>query len=121
MAHAPDHSVLMRQATHVFRVETRGRGLVEVTREIGERVSAQQLAAGLLTVFCRHTSASLLQENAAAAVRQDLEADACQSSHDDLGAVGGRWRGLTPGTARDEMRRKLHSGLAADVFARYNC
>ena len=33
------------------------------------------LTAGLLTVFCRHTSASvLIQENAAAAVRADLEA-----------------------------------------------
>jgi secondary thiamine-phosphate synthase enzyme len=38
-------------------------------------VRAQGLQTGLLTIFCRHTSASLLiQENAAEAVRRDLEA-----------------------------------------------
>jgi secondary thiamine-phosphate synthase enzyme len=64
----------MRQATHTLHVETRGRGLVEVTREVADWVGAQAMTTGLLTVFCRHTSASLLiQENAAAAVRQDLE------------------------------------------------
>jgi secondary thiamine-phosphate synthase enzyme len=38
-------------------------------------VSEQGLRTGLLTIFCRHTSCSLLiQENAAPAARRDLEA-----------------------------------------------
>lgn len=64
----------MRQATHVLNIPTTRRGLVEITREIGGWVSAQQVTTGLLTVFCQHTSASLLiQENAAREVRTDLE------------------------------------------------
>ena len=48
---------------------------MEITREIARWVGDQQIALGLLTVFCRHTSASLLiQENADPDVRTDLEA-----------------------------------------------
>jgi len=84
----------LRQATEILRVETRGRGLVEVTREIVGWVGAQRMSEGLLTVFCRHTSASLLiQENAAPAVRRDLQAffeqiapeDPDRYEHDDEG------------------------------------
>jgi secondary thiamine-phosphate synthase enzyme len=84
----------MRQATSILRIETTGRGLVEVTRPVAAWVDDQDMAAGLLTVFCRHTSASLLiQENAAAAVRHDLEAffeqiapeDPGRYAHDDEG------------------------------------
>jgi secondary thiamine-phosphate synthase enzyme len=65
----------MRQALHQLEVETPGRGLVEITATIGGWLVAQNIAAGLLTVFCRHTSASLLiQENADPNVRKDLEA-----------------------------------------------
>ena len=65
----------MRQFTHVLSVRTTRRGLVEVTREIQTWVGAQSVDTGLLTVFCQHTSASLLiQENAAREVRTDLEA-----------------------------------------------
>ena len=47
---------------------------MEITREIARWVGDQQIATGLLTVFCRHTSASLLiQENADPDVRTDLE------------------------------------------------
>jgi len=64
----------MRQAVHILAFETRGRGLVEITREIAGWTRSQPIAAGLLTLFCRHTSASLLiQENAAPDVRTDLE------------------------------------------------
>ena len=84
----------MRQATEILRVETRGRGLVEVTREIVGWVDDQAMSEGLLTAFCRHTSASLLiQENAAPAVRRDLQAffeqiapeDPDRYEHDDEG------------------------------------
>ena len=64
----------MRQATHVLRVRTRRRGLVEITDEIRTWCGAQSITTGLLTLFCRHTSTSLLiQENAAPEVRADLE------------------------------------------------
>lgn len=65
----------MQQATGQLSVQTRGRGLVEVTCPIADWVVQQKVGDGLLTVFCRHTSASLLiNENAAPAVRRDLEA-----------------------------------------------
>ena len=65
----------MRQATHVLRVDTRGRGLVEITGAVAGWLSGQAIETGLLTLFCRHTSASLtIQENASPDVRADLEA-----------------------------------------------
>jgi len=65
----------MRQAIHTLSVPTPGRGLVEITAEVRRWLAAQSVATGLLTLFCRHTSASLLiQENADPDVRRDLEA-----------------------------------------------
>ena len=65
----------MRQAIHRFTVATRGRGLTEITREVAAFVASTGIGAGLATVFCRHTSASLIvQENADPDVRIDLEA-----------------------------------------------
>ena len=64
----------MKQAQDTITVGTRGQGLHEVTAEIAEWVARQDIGTGLLTVFCRHTSASLIiQENADADVRRDLE------------------------------------------------
>ncbi len=64
----------MRQARTTLAVATPGRGLVEITRQIEGWVRQCGLANGLLTVFVRHTSASLLiQENADPEVRRDLE------------------------------------------------
>ena len=64
----------MRQAAEVLRIRTRGRGLYEFTREAADWVRGQDMQMGLLTLFCRHTSASLLiQENADPDVRTDLE------------------------------------------------
>jgi secondary thiamine-phosphate synthase enzyme len=54
---------------------TRGPGLYELTDEIAAFVAATATDQGLLTVFVRHTSCSLLiQENADPDVRRDLEA-----------------------------------------------
>ena len=65
----------MRQFSTTLEVATPGQGLHDVTREIERWVAAQGIGEGLLTIFCRHTSASLLiQENAAPAARRDLEA-----------------------------------------------
>jgi len=84
----------MRQATGSLTIETRRQGLAEITREISDWVARQEMSTGLLTLFCRHTSASLLiQENAAPEVRSDLEAwfarvapeDPSAYDHDDEG------------------------------------
>lgn len=65
----------MRQARHTLDVDTAGKGLVEITSEVRDWTVRQGIDEGLLTLFCRHTSASLLiQENAAPAARRDLEA-----------------------------------------------
>ena len=64
----------MRQATAILRFDLPGQGLHDVTREIRGWVAGRAMREGLLTLFCRHTSASLLiQENAAPAARRDLE------------------------------------------------
>ncbi|ALJ34830.1 YjbQ family protein [Azospirillum brasilense] len=64
----------MRQAVTTLTTRTRGQGLVEVTEPVARWVADQGMATGLLTVFCRHTSASLvIQENADPSVRGDLE------------------------------------------------
>lgn len=65
----------MRQASNILMIRTRGQGLVEVTDEVVAWVAEQTMTEALLTIFCRHTSASLLiQENAAQEARSDLEA-----------------------------------------------
>ncbi|WP_174297257.1 secondary thiamine-phosphate synthase enzyme YjbQ [Sphingomonas bacterium] len=82
----------MRQAGGILVVDTRA-GLIEVTREVADWVAVQAMDTGLLTVFCRHTSASLLiQENAAPAVRRDMVAyfarlapESGDYEHDDEG------------------------------------
>lgn len=64
----------MRQTLTRLSIETQGKGLVEITANVREWLAAQRIASGLLTLFCRHTSASLLiQENADPDVRKDLE------------------------------------------------
>ena len=65
----------MKQSMHTFDIATRGPRLYECTSTISQWVENQNIQAGLLTVFCRHTSASLLiQENADPSVCRDIEA-----------------------------------------------
>ncbi len=83
----------MRQATGMIEVSAGGQGLHDVTRDVVRWVEEQGLREGLLTVFCRHTSCSLLiQENAAPAARRDLERyfarlapESHEYEHDDEG------------------------------------
>ena len=83
----------MRQAQDIFAVDTRGRGFVDVTDRAAAFVAGAGLATGLLTLFCRHTSASLvIQENADPAVLRDLMAwlervapEGPHYAHDDEG------------------------------------
>ena len=65
----------MRQALHSLTVRTGGKGLLPITDMLRAWAEGQGMEAGLLTIWCRHTSASLLvQENADPDVRADLEA-----------------------------------------------
>lgn len=64
---------LGRGAAGRLVVETRGQGFTDVSHEIGAWVAASGIGHGLATLFCRHTSASLvIQENADPDVRADL-------------------------------------------------
>jgi secondary thiamine-phosphate synthase enzyme len=84
----------LRQAEHRLRIDTRGKGLTDITRPVASWLAEQGIATGLLTLWCRHTSASLtVQENADPTVRADIarffEAlvpeDARRYAHDDEG------------------------------------
>jgi secondary thiamine-phosphate synthase enzyme len=64
----------MKQRRHDLVVDSSGRGLIEITSAIRSWLGDQDVAQGLLTVFCRHTSASLvIQENADPDVIADIE------------------------------------------------
>ena len=64
----------MRQLSSSLGVATAGRGLHEITPSVRAWIEDSRMSMGLLTLFVRHTSASLLiQENADPAVRRDLE------------------------------------------------
>jgi secondary thiamine-phosphate synthase enzyme len=66
---------MLRQNFHELAISTRGRGLYEFTREVEKWIAENKFRDGLLTIFVRHTSASLLiQENADPDVRRDLDA-----------------------------------------------
>ena len=84
----------MRQFLTTFSIPTRGAGLYDITERVRTWCESNEVAEGLLTLFCRHTSASLLiQENAAPAVREDLmrffarlaPEDAALYAHDEEG------------------------------------
>jgi secondary thiamine-phosphate synthase enzyme len=84
----------MQQITTQLTITTERQGLLEITDRIIEWTGKQPVTVGLLTIFCQHTSASLLiQENAARAVRDDIEAyfariapeDPRAYAHDDEG------------------------------------
>lgn len=58
-----------------FQITTRGSGLYEFTDDVAAFTQSRDLEGGILTLFVRHTSCSLLiQENADHAVQTDLEA-----------------------------------------------
>ena len=68
-----DTGAAARQALGRFQVETPGPGFTEMTDAIRRWVDESGIENGLLTVFCRHTSASLtIQENADPDVQRDL-------------------------------------------------
>ncbi len=84
---------MLRQQLGSIQITAPGQGLHLITEDVGGWLVRQPVATGLLTLFCRHTSASLLiQENAAPAARRDLEVyfariapESSQYEHDDEG------------------------------------
>lgn len=65
---------MLQQASGLLQVKAHTPGLHPIAAEVDRWVTEQGFRIGLLTLFCRHTSASLLiQENAAPAARRDLE------------------------------------------------
>ena len=83
----------MDQALETLTIRTAGAGLYEVTDEVATWLRGTGITTGLLTLFCRHTSAGLLiTENASPAVRRDLlrwlasaAPEGARYEHDDEG------------------------------------
>ena len=76
----------MQQAVTSLRVTTRGKGLFEITSEVENWLEKQGIGTGLLTLFIRHTSASLLiNENAAPAVQRDIQRYFAQAAPESTG------------------------------------
>jgi secondary thiamine-phosphate synthase enzyme len=95
----------MRQAQHTLIVPTKGKGLYEFTAEVRAWVAAQKIGSGLLTLFCRHTSASLLiQENADPDVLKDLAA-----YFEKIAPESGRYIHATEGP--DDMPAHIRAAL----------
>ena len=64
----------MKQAQTELAIATSGRGLTEITGDVVAWTRRQDVVTGMLTVYCRHTSASLtIQENADPDVMRDLD------------------------------------------------
>lgn len=63
-----------KQATTTLEVRTEGRGLFDITRRVAQWLPSGEVREGLLTLFIRHTSASLMiQENADPEVLRDMD------------------------------------------------
>ena len=98
---------MLRQSSTTLSIRAPSRGLHEFTDFVRNFVAESGISEGLLTIFCRHTSASLvIQENAAPAARRDLEAyferiapEGAPYEHDDEGP--------------DDMPAHLRSALTA--------
>ena len=102
----------MRQFSHELSVATRGRGLYDVTPRIDAWLAEQRVREGLLTVFIRHTSASLvIQENADADVLRDLEAFFARLAPES----GGLYRHTAEGP--DDMPAHIRSALTQTQLA----
>ncbi|TNE39247.1 MAG: YjbQ family protein [Sphingomonadales bacterium] len=96
----------MRQASGMLEIETRGAGLVDITRQVAQWTYEQGMEQGMLTLFCRHTSASLLiQENAAPEVQDDLVAFFARIAPEEKG------RYLHDDEGPDDMPAHLRAAL----------
>ncbi len=65
---------MLKHASETLEIRADTQGLHEITTRVAAWLESRSIDSGLLTLFCTHTSASLvIQENAAAAARHDLE------------------------------------------------
>ena len=71
----------MHQAVHTIVVATGGKGLFDITEEITDWLEQQKIMTGLLTIFCRHTSASLI-------IQENADADQCGGDVVEADLVG---------------------------------
>ena len=98
---------MLRQSSALLPIRTSRPGLREITSDVRDFVADSGISEGLLTIFCRHTSASLLiQENAAPAAARDLEA-----YFERLAPEGGPYEHEDEGP--DDMPAHLRSALTA--------
>lgn len=98
---------MLRQFSATLPIRASRRGLHEITTKVRDFVNDSRVVEGLLTIFCRHTSASLLiQENAAPAAARDLEA-----YFERLAPEGGPYEHDDEGP--DDMPAHLRSALTA--------
>lgn len=96
---------MLHQSREILSIRASRRGLVEITHSVLRFVHESGIREGLLTIFCRHTSASLIiQENAAPAARRDLEA-----YFDRIAPEGGPYEHDDEGP--DDMPAHLRSAL----------
>jgi secondary thiamine-phosphate synthase enzyme len=101
----------MHQAQHQLTIGTSGRGFTDVTSQVRTFLAEQRCETGLMTVFCRHTSASLLiQENADPSVRSDLE-----SYFERIAPESARYAHDTEG--RDDMPAHIRTALTQTHLA----
>lgn len=64
---------MMKQQTGFLQIQTHGQGLTMLNMEISNWILKTGMVTGLLTLWCKHTSASfIVQENVDPDVRQDI-------------------------------------------------
>lgn len=101
----------MRQAVFTLDLRAPAPGLLEIGDEVARWIADSGIRTGLLTLFCRHSSASLLiQENAAPAARRDLEAYFARIAPED-----GRYEHDDEGP--DDMPAHLRAALTQTQLA----
>jgi len=99
---------MIRQAISTIDVQAPAPGLHDIGGQVASWVERGTIHDGLLTLFCRHTSASLLiQENAAPAARRDLEAYFARIAPEDTAAYTHNDEGP------DDMPADLRAALTA--------
>lgn len=98
----------MKVHQEVLTISTSGRSFVDLSSKVERVVEASKVKTGLCTIFIQHTSASLIiQENAAPAVRRDLERWIGQVAPEDASAYEHDDEGIDdmPGHLRSAMTR----------------
>ncbi|MBL8660396.1 MAG: YjbQ family protein [Rhodospirillales bacterium] len=102
----------MKQCQDIIRVETHGEGLYEITHQVQRWLIGEAVETALLTVFCRHTSASLtIQENADPDVLRDLLAFFKRIAREDPSLYKHRTEGP------DDMPAHIRSALTLTTLS----